>query len=130
VVTFYLDRKLAVRVADALHRRGHQAVRTPLAPASPDYAHLLFAALRGWILVTHNGRDFKLLHGAWQTWPVALNVGGWPRHAGIVVPPQHLRWTEERTADELDALVASGRRLADTLYEWRASAGWTPWMPP
>lgn len=33
-----------------------------------DDAHLSLAARSGWILVTHNAKDFILLHAAWRRW--------------------------------------------------------------
>lgn len=33
-----------------------------------DDAHLSLTARSGWILVTHNAKDFILLHAAWRRW--------------------------------------------------------------
>jgi hypothetical protein len=100
---------------------GHVAVRTRelRLDRADDAAQLLTAAQRGWVFVTHNGRDFKLLHTAWRLWPAPL------QHAGVLVIPQH-RWSAPETAERLDRFVNSGAVLTNELYEWTATRGWMP----
>lgn len=128
MASFYLDRSLAADVADALRTHGHAATRTPLTHNAPDYEHLLCAAQQQWVLVTHNGRDFRLLYGAWQAWPPALGVTGWVAHAGMLVPPQDQRWAAARIAEEIHALVSTTPVLTNAFYEWRPSTGWALWV--
>ena len=130
VAEFHLDRNVAADVADELAVRGHVVVPTTLGHNAPDYAHLLRAAQVQAILLTHNGRDFTLLHGAWQRWPPALGVLGWQPHAGILVPPRTPQWPPARIAQTIDALLGTGVRLTNTLYEWRPSTGWREWVLP
>jgi predicted nuclease of predicted toxin-antitoxin system len=85
VASFYLDNDVAVRLAEELREMGHEATtaRQLGAESEPDWLHLLTAADHGWILVTHNWRDFRLLHGAWIEWRRAWRVQN--SHAGILV---------------------------------------------
>ena len=85
-----------------------------------DEQHLSQAAGSGWILITHNARDFTLLHGAWRRW--SREWGMMARHAGILVliPPV----APSRAAQEIAALLESGRLLHNELYIWRQHTGW------
>ena len=77
---FYLDNDVSLRLAPLLRSVGHRVTTTRelgLSAASDD-AQLLTAARNGWILITHNRRDFMMLHDAWRTWPrVAWAAAGW-----------------------------------------------------
>ena len=119
MATFYLDHDLVRQVQSALQARGHHAVRTRELghERADDAAQLFFAARAGYVLVTHNERDFKLLQRAWRRWPAPL------RHAGVLVIPQQ-RWTADQAAEELDQFVQSGRPLTDELYWWTVDRGW------
>src|SRR5215207_7361039 len=73
-------------------------VRLPLASAGHDVllardaglstvsddALLLFCTKEERIFVTHNRKDFKLLHDAWVTWPAAFGLA-LPPHPGILL---------------------------------------------
>jgi hypothetical protein len=136
---FYLDHNVSRGMAVRLRRAGHTAHtadETGKAHASDD-EHFLIAQLQGWILITHNWRDFKLLHDAWRRW-----VGAhWPRtgiaspvHGGIVVIPQpdvqRRHWLPEHAAHEVALLLASRVTLTDALYRWRPSVGWEKHLAP
>lgn len=94
----YLDECVDHRLAGALRKRGF-AVYTALDQGMtelPDEAQLEYAATRGWVLVTHNGRHFRRLHDAW-----ALRGR---EHQGILVLPERppLELLETRAAMLLD----------------------------
>lgn len=62
-----------------------------------DSALLVYAAERGWVIVTHDSNDFWLLHRAWHRWAVAWHIRPMPRDGGVLVlpqrphlPPEHL----------------------------------------
>lgn len=119
---FYTDNDVPVALADRLRAEGHDATATRdmhLQRADDD-AQLSLAAQRGWILVTHNRKDFRLLHDAWRRW--GRDWGVTPRHPGILIVPQ-------RSAEELIALVRDFLTLAlpleNELYEWSPAAGWS-----
>jgi len=86
--TFYLDEDVALALTGMLQELGHAATHThaEAMDRSRDYQQLLHAATRTWVLVTHNARDFRLLHGAWRTWSHEWGVPH--RHGGILIVEQ------------------------------------------
>jgi len=70
------------------------------------------AAQRDRILVSHNWKDFRLLHLTWQHWAGEWRIA--QRHAGILIVPQRV-WTVDQMAQELDAFVSSSPPLMNTL---------------
>ncbi len=119
---FYLDHNVAMSVAPELRSRGHTA-RTAhdmgLASAKDD-EQILVAAQNGWTLITHNRKDFALLHDAWQRWTRTWQVH--ERHAGILLVPQ--TWVAGEIAREIELFVQTAQPLMNQLYEWRPSSGW------
>lgn len=117
---FYLDHKVARELAEHLRRAGHAArtARDLGMERASDDAHLSLAARAGWILVTHNAKDFILLHAAWRRW--AREWGAEAHHAGILVmiPPV----SPMRALHELLDLVRSNTDLTDDLCRWRTTA--------
>lgn len=86
---FYLDHNVTAATARHLRDAGHGA-RTAAdlgLERARDHRQLLQAALRGWILVTSDWKDFRLLHDAWQEWPRACGIAPLPPHAGVLVIP-------------------------------------------
>lgn len=63
---FFVDENVAVELARELVRLGHDAVTTREAGriGEPDDAQLTFAAQEQRTLITHNRKDFMLLHSA------------------------------------------------------------------
>lgn len=53
--------------------------------AAPDGQQLLAAQSAQRILVSHNRKDFRLLHDAWYRWAEAWGVQ--PDHAGSLIVP-------------------------------------------
>ncbi len=119
VATLLRQQGLAVQSAKELGRLGLSDVQV-----------LLRAALNRQIVVTHNGRDFALLHEAWTTWsrqweqeiatesqtPVNLS-----HHAGIIITP-HL--PNRTLVDVIASFVASFGPIAGRLLVWSAANGW------
>ena len=105
---------------------GHRATTTRDigAESEPDYLQLLRAAREDWILVTHNWKDFRLLHGAWIAWRQAW--GAQASHAGVLVLTQ-ARDALQRAAygQHLHELIESQPGpLRNQLYRYRLDAGW------
>jgi hypothetical protein len=125
---FYFDHNVSGETAVYLRLLGHDVVtaRTAHRERAPDYQQLLLATEQDRILVTHNGGDFILLHGAWRLWSAAWNVTS--QHSGIVLIPPGIstlpEWRPSPAAQELSRLVASGTSLANELYAWRRATGW------
>jgi hypothetical protein len=125
VAEYYLDHDVARDIGRQLTARGHPA-RTAHElglERGRDDEHLLLAAQQRWILVTHNRKDFTLLHAAWRRWFVAYGVVPLPEHAGILVIRQKV-WLADEAAVEISRFVQSGVVLANELYEWTPSRGW------
>jgi hypothetical protein len=85
-----------------------------------DEHHLLFAALKGWTLVTNNAKDFILLHDAWHRWSKAWQVA--PLHAGILVA--RADWNANRLAGEVNDFFARQLTIVNCLYTLDAAQGW------
>jgi hypothetical protein len=109
VTDWYFDHNVSQPLA-ALMRLGNHMVITARdigLDAAGDQRHLLVAAQRGLILVTHNVKDFRPLHDAWLTWSNAWSVT--PTHTGILIIPG--RWEDERAAQELEDFIAQDNDL-------------------
>jgi hypothetical protein len=130
VAEFYLDHNVAAATAGFLRALGHGA-RTAQdvgLQAAADHGQLLEAAQRGWILVTYNAKDFRLLHNAWCEWPPAWGLDPAPRHAGILIVPQPGPGDGARAAALAAADIgrlAASRPLANALHRWSPASGWT-----
>lgn len=125
MAAFYLDENVSLGLERLLHQRGHACTTThgERRLGSPDSHQLLYAATRGWVLVTHNRGDFRLLHDAWHLWSDAWHVS--PQHAGILVLEPVPNQTAADVADLIQDIVA--RRdvsLINALYDWGPNTGW------
>lgn len=87
-----------------------------------DDAQLLIAAERSLVLLTHNRKDFELLHDAWLRWGVQQ------QHAGILIPPQE--WPPQRCAAAIASFLAAAPELANHLYTFDKGRGWVLREPP
>lgn len=127
---FHVDHNVSQRLTRLLVARGYDAVAAHdlgLDRAS-DARHLLLAAKQGRIVLTHNERDFLLLHDAWLRWSADWGVE--PHHAGIIVLPQKERWDAYRSLEEIESLLGRApqagrvRPMTDLLWRWQARRGW------
>lgn len=96
-----------------------------------DYQQVWFAAARGWIIVTRNGRDYERLHRTWHLWGVPRS------HAGIILIPQMERELHDLAAAPVEFFgqllligrtqppVRIGRSLADGLIRLDRNDRWT-----
>ena len=132
---FYLDNDVSLRLAPLLRSVGHRVTTTRelgLSGASDD-AQLLTAAWNGWILITHNRRDFMMLHDAWRTWPAAFGLA-LPPHPGILVLDQAL---PNVLTNVVSGFLAGmpGESWANDLFWWHRGGNWrrrvveTGWEP-
>lgn len=125
MASLYLDHNVSERLLSLLHARGHAVTTTRRLRLTRrrDQVQLMVAAQRGLALVTHNRKDFVLLHDAWLLWSSEWSVSA--RHAGVLVAPQRSTAPTELVAAEIHALITAGPALANELYEWRPGAGWS-----
>ncbi len=121
----HLDNDVALGYQALLRAHGHDVTTAAEAglESAGDEQQLLSAAQARRILVTHNRKDFRLLHRAWNRWAAAWGVTA--EHAGILIIPQVKPAQRPAMAQELSAFVSSGRALVNELYEWRPGAGWS-----
>jgi hypothetical protein len=125
VTHIYLDNDVAFPLATLLRSRGHE-VTTTLdlgRTQARDHLQLLIAAHNSWLFVTHNRRDFILLHDAWRLWSEYWQIA--PRHGGIAIVPQSQQWTIREMSRHLDILLAGGYPLANEIYQWQEQGNWT-----
>jgi hypothetical protein len=122
VPAIYLDADVPLELERVLAGLGYtssHARRTPHMSAASDGHQLLYAAQRNATLVTHNRKDFLLLHDAWQRWSRAWGVR--ESHAGILVISQSRTMAEPGKA--IDELL-SRTLVSNELYELVWRTGW------
>lgn len=125
MAALYLDADVAVPLAQLLRAAGHDVVTADEEGLkyARDNIQMLAAWRRGRVLVTHNGKDFPDHYEAWQTWPPAWGVAA-PSHPGVIVMAQV---GEEDLAAALSGFFSDARLVADRMYRWRPSDGWSRW---
>lgn len=125
---FYLDHDVSLRLAIALRAAGHDSATAQEAGLSyaSDDVHLLTAAQQGRVLLTHNRKDYVLLHDAWRGWPVAWGTLA-PPHVGVLVL-DHRPERELAAAVEVFLTAVPGAP-ANLLYWWRHYDGWQHQLP-
>jgi hypothetical protein len=124
LAVLYLDHNVPRPVVPFLQVAGHDVLtaRDLNATRLTDDAQLLIAAQRGRILVTHNRRDFTLLHQAWVTWPAAMKADEFA-HPGILV-------LDAVAYDRLATVMVDFfnrqdvQQLRNSILWWRRSLGW------
>ena len=135
MASLYLDHNISLRLALPLRAAGHDVVtaRDLGLTRLTDDAKLLSAVRVGRVLVTHNRRDFTLLHDAWLIWPAAFGLA-LPPHPGILVlDPAPRELLSAVLGAVLAAMPPTG--LANGLNWWHGRQGWrwriigTRWEP-
>ncbi len=122
---FYIDHDVSADVSDLLQHLGHNAPNArdlQLADAH-DGLHLLNATRRQAILVSHNGKDFRLLHRAWECWTQAWGIT--EPHAGVLILPHGAY--QDSVARLLEFLQA-GHPLPNMVYRYQPWRGWEPFV--
>jgi hypothetical protein len=125
MANLYLDENMSLLLEVLLRLRGHAVFSTfsEGRTGAPDPHQLLFAAERGWVLITHNRRDYRLLHDAWHLWSHAWDTV--QRHGGVLVLDQTPGQPVEEMAELIHALVHDATAsLSNRLYDWRQVTGW------
>jgi hypothetical protein len=123
VAIFYADENVSSLLNDALRLYGHAifATHDEGRSGATDGSQLLYAAERGWIILTHNRADFIMRHDAWHLWARAWDIR--PEHAGIGI----LEPVEPSRYADIAALihdVCQRNELTNTLLAWRGATGW------
>lgn len=125
MAAFYLDNDVSNEAVGLLETKGHEVLHTRRhgQARATDDQQLLTALRLNRILVTHNARDFILVHRAWRLWPSAFGAD-WPQHPGILIIPQPADLPTPQAAVALDRFVRSGRPLLDRLYRLTTAGAW------
>ena len=85
-----------------------------------DEEHLTLAYENNWIFVTHNIKDFMLLHNAWRRWSALWGVN--VVHPGIIaLEPMR---NALRIVALIDERLRSGSPIAGEMAIWRPRRGW------
>ncbi len=128
VAEIYIDEGVAIAVVPLLRVRGHAVIHARAhRSGAKDDVQLLTAAQGGWLFVTNNGGDFRLLHDAWHHWPLVWAVAPPPQHAGILVVGN--RWLADAIADRVHAFVRGHQQSVNRLYLWVDRNGWEERSP-
>jgi hypothetical protein len=121
VATFYLDNDVSADLITLLARDLHTVITTRQLglTTNNDAAQLLAAVQHQATLVTHNRRDFVLVHKAWHG--LASYWGHAERHPGILILPQG---DPSQLHQCITAFLGSGLPLENQCYEFRHASGW------
>lgn len=122
---FYLDEDVDAHLADLLTARGHSALTTAQADRlrSSDDRQLLCATDFERILVTHNGRDYRLLCRLWRDLSRRWGITH-AEHAGVLVIPQNLTIPFSQTIAEIHNLVRGPTVVRGEFFSYERSWGW------
>ncbi|MGH2354417.1 MAG: DUF5615 family PIN-like protein, partial [Chloroflexota bacterium] len=92
MTAFHIDHDVTNHVTQSLHNYGHHAwtARDLGLEKAHDGVQLMAAAQQQRVLVSHNWKDFRLLHRTWLHWTEVWQIP--LQHAGILIVPQRL-WT-------------------------------------
>lgn len=125
--TFYTDHNFSQRISEHLTEHIVYTARQHNKEQADDSEHLLFAATNEWTLVTHNIKDFLLLHQAWRLWSQAWGVT--PKHSGILALDPSLRGNPAPVlAEALQRLALASVSFENQFYRWRPGT-WEHWEP-
>jgi len=123
MTSVYIDEDVGKVFIQLLQADGHTVLHartTPGMSGVTDGNQLLFAAQHDSVLLTHNGRDFLLLHDAWRRWGAAWRSVH--AHEGILLIPQHV--TAIVVARAVHDQLTGNFPLRNEFYEWDRARGW------
>jgi hypothetical protein len=123
MAAIYIDEDVSKSFLQLLGGYGHtvqHARTTPGMTSVTDGKQLTFAIHHASVLLTHNGKDFHLLHDAWRRWTDMWQLS--VSHEGILLIPQHVDKAIIARAVH-DRITGSGA-LSNEFYEWTAHQGW------
>jgi urease accessory protein UreE len=113
LATLYLDEDVSHHIRPLLEATGHTIYTTYQQgrAETSDGDQLLYAAANAWTIISHNRRDFELLHDAWLRWTRAWSLGN--RHLGILIISQRISHHDNATV--IDTLLSAHPNVDDQL---------------
>ena len=122
----YLDHNVHLDLADLLTGMGHPTTtaRNERMELATDDAHLLLTTRSHRILVSHNNKDFLLLHNAWGRWSQALCVP--QAHAGILIVPENIGVPAMGQA-VVELLASTAPDDVDDQFHRFSAGAWRTW---
>jgi hypothetical protein len=128
MASFYCDEDVRIEVAALLIQAGHHAWTTvgEQRLSAWDSDQLRYASAHGWMLITHNRRDFHTLHDVWLQWSPFWREQR--AHGGMLILDQG--YPAQITLAAIQTLLTMAPpSLAGQAYDWFARDGgiWRQW---
>jgi hypothetical protein len=122
--THYLDEDVSYDVVGGLRDVGYDldSVKDAGNFGLTDARQLLWAVDRGRTVITHNRKDFRLLHEALALWATRWRTPNALRHHGILVVP-HLPVLE--LVRMIDAFARRRDTIDNRLFLYDRQRGWS-----
>ena len=125
----YLDENVSLQLAALLDARGYD-IETAWhlgTMGAEDQEQFAIAVRSQRVLITHDRADFRPLHRAWRSWFAEWGTRPLPRHAGILIIPQHPVLRADEVADVIDQFIQSdvaAGGIANRFFAWTREDGW------
>jgi hypothetical protein len=128
VAHLFLDNDFPLDAGGGLRLLGHdvETARSTQREDQTDDAQLLYAANSGRILVTHNWKDYLLLHDAWHRWSRNWGIQG--LHAGILVLRQRRKY--QGYSDDIHTLLGERGSIVNQLHRCDTRGHWSRYPDP
>lgn len=129
MASFYLDENVSEQLRPLLERHGHRAIiaRSVHGGRTSDHEHVATATRNNWLLVTHDRKDFRLLHRAWIEWFSEFGVEPIPTHADILLIPQPPLASIHEQAAMIQAFLQrfpTKNQRGSRFFVWSMTVGW------
>jgi hypothetical protein len=120
----YLDEDVSYDLTGGLRDAGYDmdSVKDAGNFGLTDARQLLWAVEHGRTVITHNRKDFRLLHEALKLWAIRWGSPGALRHHGVLVVP-HL--PVPQLARLIDEFVRNRDNIDNRLFIWDRQRGWS-----
>lgn len=120
-----LDENVSERLVPPLRMLGHHPAATTEQglKGATDPQQLMAATRLGRVFVTHNGRDFRMLHEALTLWAARWGLRDAVLHAGILIIVPKKGMTVAAMAQIIDELANREADLASRLFVWNEREG-------
>jgi hypothetical protein len=128
VAQLFLDNDFPLDAADGLRLLGHdvETARSTQREDQTDDAQLLYAANGARILVSHNWKDYLLLHDAWHRW--SKDWGTQRLHAGILILRQRRKY--QGFPNDIHTLLVQSGSIVNQLYRCDTRGHWSQYPDP